>query len=73
MIVTLSCNLDERRYFLFQSKDDYFLNSSNKVSYFFESEALEKDGKLKVHPRVSLNKVSEAPLNLILGIKSFSE
>lgn len=43
-----------------QSKDQYFLESSNKISYFFESEALESDGKLKVHPRVSLNKVAHA-------------
>ncbi|XP_016845528.1 phytanoyl-CoA dioxygenase [Nasonia vitripennis] len=43
-----------------QSKDRYFLDSANKISFFFESEALEKDGKLKVHPRVSLNKVGHA-------------
>ncbi|KYN17126.1 Phytanoyl-CoA dioxygenase domain-containing protein 1 like protein [Trachymyrmex cornetzi] len=40
-----------------QNKDKYFLDSANKISLFFESEALEEDGKLKVHPRVSLNKV----------------
>lgn len=43
---------------LFQNKDKYFLDSANKISVFFETEALEEDGKLKVHPRVSLNKVS---------------
>ncbi|XP_014237392.1 phytanoyl-CoA dioxygenase-like isoform X1 [Trichogramma pretiosum] len=43
-----------------QSKDQYFLESANKISYFFESEALESDGKLKVHPRVALNKVGHA-------------
>jgi len=34
------------------------LDSANKISVFFETEALEEDGKLKVHPRVSLNKVN---------------
>ncbi|XP_063986694.1 phytanoyl-CoA dioxygenase domain-containing protein 1 homolog isoform X2 [Diachasmimorpha longicaudata] len=43
-----------------QSKDQYFLDSAHRVSYFFECEALEEDGKLKVHPRVSLNKVGHA-------------
>lgn len=43
-----------------QNRDQYFLDSSDKVSFFFESEALEDDGKLKVHPRVSLNKVGHA-------------
>ncbi|XP_043678788.1 phytanoyl-CoA dioxygenase domain-containing protein 1 homolog isoform X2 [Vespula pensylvanica] len=43
-----------------QSKDQYFLDSAHKVCPFFESEALENDGTLKVHPRVSLNKVGHA-------------
>ncbi|XP_015586281.1 phytanoyl-CoA dioxygenase domain-containing protein 1 homolog [Cephus cinctus] len=43
-----------------QSKDHYFLDSANNVSFFFEKEALDDDGKLKVHPRVSLNKVGHA-------------
>lgn len=43
-----------------QNKDQYFLESANKISVFFESEALEEDGKLKVHPRISLNKVGHA-------------
>ncbi|TGZ58413.1 Phytanoyl-CoA dioxygenase domain-containing protein 1-like protein [Temnothorax longispinosus] len=43
-----------------QNKDKYFLDSANKISVFFETEALEEDGKLKVHPRVSLNKVGHA-------------
>lgn len=43
-----------------QNKDVYFLDSAHKISYFFESEALEENGKLKVHPRVSLNKVGHA-------------
>ncbi|XP_012287347.1 phytanoyl-CoA dioxygenase domain-containing protein 1 homolog isoform X2 [Orussus abietinus] len=43
-----------------QSRDSYFLESALKVSFFFESEALDENGKLKVHPRVSLNKVGHA-------------
>lgn len=43
-----------------QNKDKYFLDSANKISVFFESEALDDNGKLKVHPRVCLNKVGHA-------------
>ncbi|XP_015514525.1 phytanoyl-CoA dioxygenase domain-containing protein 1 homolog [Neodiprion pinetum] len=43
-----------------QNKDQYFLDSAHKISLFFEAGALEDDGKLKVHPRVSLNKVGHA-------------
>ncbi|XP_014484966.1 PREDICTED: phytanoyl-CoA dioxygenase isoform X2 [Dinoponera quadriceps] len=43
-----------------QAKDHYFLESANKISVFFEAEALEKDGKLRVDPEVSLNKVGHA-------------
>ncbi|XP_012232700.2 LOW QUALITY PROTEIN: uncharacterized protein [Linepithema humile] len=43
-----------------QNKDQYFLDSANKISAFFEAEALEEDGRLKVHPRVSLNKIGHA-------------
>ncbi|KAJ8668679.1 hypothetical protein QAD02_010342 [Eretmocerus hayati] len=58
-----------------QNKEQYFLDSANKVSYFFESEALEKDGKLKVHPRVCLNKVGHALhwLNPVFKKYTFSE
>ena len=49
-----------------QSKDRYFLESADKISYFFENEALDADGKLKVHPRVSLNKVSYFSLKKLL-------
>ncbi|KAK0180577.1 hypothetical protein PV327_002944 [Microctonus hyperodae] len=43
-----------------QNKDIYFLDSAHKINYFFEAEALEDNGQLKVHPRVSLNKVGHA-------------
>jgi len=38
-------------------KDDYFLESSNNISPFFEKEALDVDGNLLVDESVSLNKV----------------
>lgn len=40
-----------------QDRDDYFLNSSNKISYFFEEGALDADRNLLVDPLVALNKV----------------
>ncbi|XP_012259637.2 phytanoyl-CoA dioxygenase [Athalia rosae] len=43
-----------------QAKDQYFIDSAHKISYFFEAGALEDDKTLKVHPRVSLNKVGHA-------------
>ncbi|XP_044014427.1 phytanoyl-CoA dioxygenase isoform X2 [Aphidius gifuensis] len=43
-----------------QSKEMYFIDSANKISYFFEKDALEENGKLKVDPRVALNKVGHA-------------
>lgn len=52
------CIIPTKIIILFQNKDKYFLDSANKISVFFETEALEEDGKLKVHPRVSLNKVN---------------
>ncbi|XP_017776187.1 PREDICTED: phytanoyl-CoA dioxygenase domain-containing protein 1 homolog [Nicrophorus vespilloides] len=43
-----------------QNKDKYFLESSDKISYFFEEGALAKDGSLLVEPEVSLNKIGHA-------------
>ncbi|CAG2055324.1 unnamed protein product [Timema podura] len=44
----------------FQSKDKYFLDSADKVSYFFEASALNEKGELLVEPQVALNKVGHA-------------
>ncbi|KAJ9588313.1 hypothetical protein L9F63_018311 [Diploptera punctata] len=44
----------------YQSKDKYFLDSGDKISYFFEAGALDKDGKLLVEPHIALNKVGHA-------------
>nr|CAD7194641.1 unnamed protein product [Timema douglasi] len=43
-----------------QSKDKYFLDSADKVSYFFEASALNEKGELQVEPQVALNKVGHA-------------
>ncbi|XP_073950994.1 phytanoyl-CoA dioxygenase domain containing 1 [Choristoneura fumiferana] len=43
-----------------QLKDQYFLNSNDKISYFYEKDAIGADGNLKVDPSISLNKVGHA-------------
>ncbi|XP_026758592.2 phytanoyl-CoA dioxygenase domain-containing protein 1 [Galleria mellonella] len=43
-----------------QLRDKYFLESNDKISYFFEVDALDSDGKLTVDPSISLNKVGHA-------------
>lgn len=43
-----------------QSKDTYFLESSDKISYFFEEGAVSPEGELLVDTAVSLNKVGHA-------------
>jgi len=43
-----------------QSKDQYFLNSSDKISYFFETGALGPEGELLTEPHLSLNKIGHA-------------
>ncbi|CAG4962265.1 unnamed protein product [Parnassius apollo] len=43
-----------------QLKDAYFMESNDKISYFFESDAVGPNGELKVDPSISLNKVGHA-------------
>ncbi|KAL0280263.1 UNVERIFIED_CONTAM: hypothetical protein PYX00_001607 [Menopon gallinae] len=43
-----------------QTKSLYFLESNDKIRYFFEDGALDKDGKLLVEPKYSLNKAGHA-------------
>lgn len=43
-----------------QYKENYFIDSSNKVHYFFENDALDKNGNLVVAPAIALNKVGHA-------------
>lgn len=46
-----------------QNKDNYFIESGNKIRYFFEAGALGKDGELLVDPLSALNKVGYGGLN----------
>lgn len=41
-------------------RDNYFMNSSDKIGYFFEDGALDENGKLQVEKQVSLNKIGHA-------------
>ncbi|CAG9558026.1 unnamed protein product [Danaus chrysippus] len=43
-----------------QLKDDYFMKSNDKISFFHEADAFGPDGELQVDPDVSLNKVGHA-------------
>lgn len=44
----------------FQNKDKYFLESNDKISYFFEAGALGSNGELLVEKQNSLNKIGHA-------------
>ncbi|XP_078040810.1 phytanoyl-CoA dioxygenase domain containing 1 isoform X1 [Augochlora pura] len=58
-----------------QSKDKYFLESANIVRMFYEKDALDNNGKLKVDPEIALHKVGHALhwLNPTLKKYSFDE
>lgn len=43
-----------------QNKDTYFLDSGDKISYFFEVNAVGPDGELLVEPMLALNKIGHA-------------
>jgi phytanoyl-CoA hydroxylase len=40
--------------------DEYFLNSANNISFFFEENAFNKDGSLKQSKQLSINKIGHA-------------
>lgn len=41
-----------------QNKEEYFLESGDKVRFFFETGALDSNGKLLVDQKFALNKVT---------------
>ena len=44
----------------FKSRDSYFLESGDKIRYFLEADAIDKDGHLVVDKDRSLNKIGHA-------------
>ena len=55
-----------------KTSDEYFLNSGSDISYFFEKDAFDKDGKLKGDLFLSLNKIGHALHDLDPVFDSFS-
>ncbi|CAI9278499.1 unnamed protein product [Lactuca saligna] len=43
-----------------RTSDDYFYDSADKISFFFEEKAFDDDGKLKQPKQLSINKVGHA-------------
>ncbi|XP_075991043.1 phytanoyl-CoA dioxygenase domain containing 1 [Anticarsia gemmatalis] len=43
-----------------QMKEDYFMKSNDKISYFFEDSALDANGDIVVDPKFCLNKIGHA-------------
>jgi len=43
-----------------QVADDYFIDSADKISFFYEKAALDNDGRLLVDASLALNKVGHA-------------
>lgn len=55
-----------------KTSDDYFLNSGNKISFFFEKDAFNESGKLKNELFYSLNKIGHGLHDLDPVFDSFS-
>lgn len=55
-----------------KTTDDYFLNSGDKIAYFFEKDAFDYNGKLKADLFHSLNKIGHALHDLDPVFNSFT-
>lgn len=56
-----------------RTSDDYFLSSGDKIHFFFEENAFDKDGNLKQSKELSINKIGHALHNLDDVFKEFSK
>ena len=45
---------------MFQINDRYFLDSNDKIRYFFETDAFDENGKLQLPKDSCLNKIGHA-------------
>lgn len=55
-----------------RTSDDYFYESAEKVSFFFEEKAFDEDGNLKQPKQLSINKVGHALHEIDPEFKKFS-
>eukprot|EP00057_Strongylocentrotus_purpuratus_P021053 XP_011675527.1 PREDICTED: phytanoyl-CoA dioxygenase domain-containing protein 1 [Strongylocentrotus purpuratus] len=55
-----------------QARNEYFMTSGDKIRFFFEKEALDKEGNLLVDKHCSLNKVGHALHELSPPFKTIS-
>ena len=50
-----------------KTSDDYFNESANNISFFFEENAFDEDGKLRQPKSVSINKMGHGTSRILLS------